>query len=166
MVRQEEYNEQFPEGTVYLVQPEPGSSVKVGGSVQVWVSKGARTVLVPDVQGKSEDVARQQLVEAGLQIRNVETKAHLTAPAGTVLSQSIQPRERVPRDTPVDLQVSSGPPIPEPLAGDRERGFELVVPVQGEPGWRRRLSGSWNTSGCRSVETTRGGHQDTVPIGP
>jgi len=134
VVRQEEYNEQFPEGTVYLVQPEPGSSVKVGGSVQVWVSKGARTVLVPDVQGKSEDVARQQLVEAGLQIRNVETKAHLTAPAGTVLSQSIQPRERVPRDTPVDLQVSSGPPIPEPFAGDRERGFELVVPVQGEPG--------------------------------
>ncbi len=134
VVRQEDYNEQFPEGTVYLVQPEPGSSVKAGGAVQVWVSKGARTVEVPNVQGLSEADARQRLVQAGLQVGKVEEKPHPTAPAGTVLSQSPGPRQKVNRDAPVDLVVSKGPALPPVPEEGAERGFELVIPVKGAPG--------------------------------
>ena len=133
-VRQEDYNEQFPEGTVYLVQPEPGSSVKAGGSVQVWVSKGSRTAEVPDVQGLSEADARQRLVQAGLRVGTVEEKPHPTVREGTVVSQSPAPGQRVNRDAPVDLVISKGfaiPTVPEEL---RERGFELVIPVKGTPG--------------------------------
>ncbi|MGC8784040.1 MAG: protein kinase domain-containing protein [Armatimonadota bacterium] len=132
-IRQEEYNEQFPAGTVYLVQPEPGTSVKAGAVVQVWVSKGSRTVEVPNVQGLSEADARQRLVQAGLQVGKVEEKVD-TAPAGTVVSQSPAPKQRVNRDAPVDLVISKGaalPPVPEE---PRERGFELVIPVKGAPG--------------------------------
>lgn len=133
VVRQEEYNEQFPEGTVYLVQPDPGTRVKVGGAVQVWVSKGARTVEVPDVQGLSEIEARQRLVQAGLRVGKVEQKPHPTAPAGTVLSQSPTAKQRVNRDAPVDLVVSSGMPVSTVPEVTPERGFELVIPVQGAP---------------------------------
>lgn len=134
VVRQEDYNEQFPKGTVYLVQPEPGSSVKAGGAVQVWVSKGARTVEVPNVQGLSEADARQRLVQAGLQVGKVEEKPHPTAPAGTVLSQSPAARQKVNRDAPVDLVVSKGPALPPVPEEGAERGFELVIPVKGAPG--------------------------------
>ncbi|GBC94623.1 Serine/threonine-protein kinase PrkC [bacterium HR16] len=132
VIRQEEYNEQFPAGTVYLIQPEPGSSVKAGGAVQVWVSKGSRTVEVPNVQGLSEADARQRLVEAGLQVGKVEEKVD-TAPAGTVLSQSPAPKQRVNRDAPVDLVISKGPALPPVPEEPRERGFELVIPVKGAP---------------------------------
>lgn len=134
VIRQEDYNEQFPEGTIYLVQPEPGSNVKVGGVVQVWVSKGARTVEVPDVQGLSEADARQRLVQAGLQVGKVEEKPHPTAQAGTVLSQSPAPKQKANRDAPVDLVISSGPPAPALPEEGAERGFELVIPVTGAPG--------------------------------
>lgn len=134
VIRQEDYNEQFPEGTIYLVQPEPGSSVKVGGVVQVWVSKGARTVEVPDVQGLSEADARQRLVQAGLQVGKVEEKPHPTAQAGTVLAQSPAPKQKANRDAPVDLVISSGPPAPALPEEGAERGFELVIPVTGAPG--------------------------------
>jgi len=132
VIRQEEYNEQFPAGTVYLIQPEPGSSVKAGGAVQVWVSKGSRTVEVPNVQGLSEADARQRLVEAGLQVGKVEEKVDV-APAGTVLSQSPAPKQRVNRDAPVDLVISKGPALPPVPEEPRERGFELVIPVKGAP---------------------------------
>lgn len=132
-VRQEEYNEQFPQGTIYLVEPEPGSSVKVGGTVQVWVSKGTRTVEVPNVQGISEADARQRLVEAGLQVGKVDEKTDLTALAGTVLSQSPAPKQKVTRGAPVDLVVSKGPPFPDISEQSIERGFELEIPVTGSP---------------------------------
>ncbi len=134
VIRQEDYNEQFPAGTVYLVQPEPGTSVKAGGAVQVWVSKGSRMVEVPNVQALTEADARQRLVQAGLRVGKVEEKVHPTALAGTVLSQSPAPKQRVNRDAPVDLVISKGaalPPVPEE---PRERGFELVIPVKGAPG--------------------------------
>ncbi|GIV20008.1 MAG: serine/threonine protein kinase [Armatimonadota bacterium] len=133
VVRQEEYNEQFPQGTIYLMQPEPGSSVKAGGAIQVWVSKGSRTVEVPNVQGFSEADARRRLVEAGLQVGKVEEKTHPTAPAGTVLSQSPAPQQRVNRDAPVDLVVSKGAVLPTLPEEGAERGFELVIPVKGAP---------------------------------
>ncbi len=167
VVRQEDYNEQFPEGTVYLVQPEPGTSVKVGGSVQVWVSKGTRTVPVPNVQGKPESDARQQVVQAGLQVGKVEEKPHLMVPAGVVISQSIPAGQRVPRDTPIDLQVSSGPPAPVLQDVDRERGFELVVPVQGEPGKEIRVRVEVQDAlGVYTVldENHAGGEQLIVPV--
>lgn len=134
VVRQEEYNEKFPEGTVYLVQPEPGTSVKVGGAVQVWVSKGARLVEVPNVLGLREDEARQRLVQAGLQVGKVEEKQDANVPAGVVLSQSPAPKLRVERDAPVNLVISSGPPVPAVPDTGTERGFELVIPIKGASG--------------------------------
>ncbi|MCS6831383.1 MAG: protein kinase [Armatimonadota bacterium] len=133
VIRQEDYNEQFPAGTVYLVQPEPGARLKVGGTVQVWVSKGSRTVEVPNVQGLSEADARKRLIDAGLQVGKVEEKPHPTAPAGTVLAQSPAPQQRVNRDAPVDLTVSKGLPLPSVPDEGVERGFELVIPVKGAP---------------------------------
>jgi serine/threonine-protein kinase len=133
VVRQEEFNEQFPEGTVYLVQPEPGSSVKAGTAVQVWVSKGSRTVQVPDVQGLSEADARQRLLAMGLKVGRVEEREHPTAAPGTVLSQSPGPNQRVNREAPVDLVISKGPPAPLIPDASMERGFEVVIPVSGEP---------------------------------
>lgn len=134
VIRQEEYNEQYPEGTVYLVQPEAGTQLRAGSVVQVWVSKGSRMVEVPDVQGLPEADARQRLVQAGLQVGKVEEKPHLTAPLGTVLSQSPPPGRRVNREAPVDLVISAGAPLPTVPEVAAERGFEVVVPVQGNPG--------------------------------
>lgn len=134
VVRQEDYNEQFPEGTIYLTQPQPGSKVRKGGVVQVWVSKGGRSVLVPDLRGLTEAAARQQIVQSGLSVGKVEERAHPTAPAGTVIEQSPSPNQRVSRDAPVDL-VLSKPIVADALPNAMyERGFEVVVPVKGSPG--------------------------------
>lgn len=167
VIREEAYNEQFAEGVVYLTQPDAGAVTRKGSVVQIWVSKGPRTAEVPDVRGMNEVDARQRLVQAGFQVGKVETKQSTTVVEGAVIAQSPMPGQRINRDAPVDLVVSAGPPQPSVLDQDIERGFELVIPVKGEPGVmvrvRLEMQDAWGTYAIVDEPYTAGS-QLKVPV--
>jgi serine/threonine-protein kinase len=54
-------------GTVVEQDPSPGEALARGGTVTIFVTKGARQVTVPDVKGMPVDQARQVLRQARLE---------------------------------------------------------------------------------------------------
>ncbi len=61
----EEEDSDLPEGQVIEQSPAGGSEVKKGSEVEVTVSNGQGTVIVPDVEGQPEDTAVNQLMSRG-----------------------------------------------------------------------------------------------------
>lgn len=66
VVRQDSPSSEVPLGVVFGQSPAPGQEVERGQTATLRVSAGAETTVVPDVKGKSEKEARQELVAAGL----------------------------------------------------------------------------------------------------
>ena len=67
----EEEDSDLPEGQVIEQSPAGGSEVKKGSEVEVTVSNGQGTVIVPDVEGQPEDTAVNQLMSRGATNINV-----------------------------------------------------------------------------------------------
>lgn len=73
-----------PEGTVLSQNPPAGQDIDSSTPVDITVANGK--VLIPDVVGKSESVARALLSNAGFQV-NVEYQPLISGVAGIVVSQ-------------------------------------------------------------------------------
>lgn len=104
-----------PKDRVINSNPVPGTSVDVGSTVTLIVSKGQ--VEVPNVVGMDVDAATDALEDAGLKV-NVQNDAAGTAPDGQVTSQSRASGSLVPPDTAVTIIVSRPPattPTPPPV---------------------------------------------------
>jgi len=67
--------------------------------------------VVPNVVGQSQSQASTAISGAGLSIETVTTQSSTTVPVGDVISQSPAAGASVPAGWPVDLSVSSGPPL-------------------------------------------------------
>ena len=59
------------EGKVAQTNPSPGSKVKAGQTIRVYLSSGSDEVEVPDLDGMSQDQARSALKAVGLELGNV-----------------------------------------------------------------------------------------------
>lgn len=59
------------EGKVAQTNPSPGSKVKAGQTIRVYLSSGSDEVEVPDLSGMSQDQARSALKAVGLELGNV-----------------------------------------------------------------------------------------------
>lgn len=116
-----ERNSPQPAGYVLAQDPEEGTQVNAGSSIDITVSSGL--VKVPDVVGVSEAQARSDLAQAGFDIQIVEIEDP-TAPAGTVLAQSPQGGELLARGSIVTITVSTAPPEPT---------IEPTLPPTSEP---------------------------------
>ena len=117
-VEREERDSDESEGTVIATNPPANSSVNVGSTVTVIVSRGQITV--PGVVGQGEDAAVDALEGAGLDV-DVTEDPNSTAPEGQVASQSIPEGQRVPPGTSITIVVSTnsgedepGPPLDTP----------------------------------------------------
>ncbi len=99
-------------GTVIRQDPAPGVEVEEGTKVNIVLSSGPlapETKPLPDVKGLPEQVARDQLGQAGFQLVNIRQQEDPFVPEGSVVRQNPQPGPH-PVDTPIELVVSSGPP--------------------------------------------------------
>ncbi|MCI1634881.1 Stk1 family PASTA domain-containing Ser/Thr kinase [Bifidobacterium sp.] len=61
-------NSTEPQGTFTKQSPKAGNQVEKGSTVTVWFSAGPQSVKVPDVTGKSQDEARQELESEGFTV--------------------------------------------------------------------------------------------------
>jgi eukaryotic-like serine/threonine-protein kinase len=101
-----EDSDEFEEGTVISQAPEPGERVDRQSEVDLVVSGGAGTVIVPDVLGQDEASAGEEIEGAGL------TVSVLTAPSeeaeGTVIAQDPAAGSEVEAGDVVTITISEG----------------------------------------------------------
>lgn len=103
-------NAAIPEGYVYATEPSPGTKVRPGSIIDVYVSAGAEQILVPvpEFKGLPEREAKSLLDSLGLLVGNVTYTRSPEAP-GTVLSASLEAGSNAyAYVTAIDFVVSGG----------------------------------------------------------
>ncbi|MDH7576494.1 MAG: protein kinase [Bacillota bacterium] len=103
------YDSHVPAGIVTRQSPLPGTPVKKGRIVELWVSKGPRLVWLPDVRGYPLREAKTLLANAGFQVK-VEEAYNEEVPAEAVVRQVPAGDREVSEGHEVRLVVSKGPP--------------------------------------------------------
>ena len=79
-------NDQFSRDVVFEQQPPEGRQVKAGSQITLTVSSGDGILRVPDVVGRSQDIAESTLRTRGFSVV-VETRPDSSAAPGNVISQ-------------------------------------------------------------------------------
>ncbi len=132
------YDPQIPAGQVVWAKPRAGKVVKEGRMVYARVSRGARSVEVPDVTSIDLDSAKQALAEVGLRAGRIERAPSSILARNAVLSQCPKPGRRIPEGSTVDLLISSGPEkLPPPRASGPLKSSHVVVTVPRGPRTQR-----------------------------
>jgi serine/threonine-protein kinase len=106
--RSEEPSTEVAAGNVIRSKPEPGTSVEVGQTITVFVSRGAETAVVPPLDGLLEQPARDAITAAGLTIGTITQKNDPALAAGTVISADPEPGAEVALTTPINLVLATG----------------------------------------------------------
>jgi eukaryotic-like serine/threonine-protein kinase len=95
-----------PVAVVVAQSPAAGERVEADAPVQINVSKGTGRVEVPDLVGLSEDEAKAELGDVGLQANVFEVPSD--APAGQVVAQNPPAGDEVGEGDTVRINVSNG----------------------------------------------------------
>jgi len=93
-------------GTVISQNPYPGFEIKKGGEIQVVICKGGQEVEVPDFTGKKLEEVRLEIQDMGLHLGVLTQIFSPDSEPSTVISQVPPPREKITRDSYIDLLVS------------------------------------------------------------
>lgn len=97
-----------PSGVVYNQSILAGTEVVEHSTVDITVSRGRMPdrFLVPDVVGKSLEIARRLLMQSGLTVGYVTYESRKDLVPDTVLEQSVMPGEEVEQGRSINLVVS------------------------------------------------------------
>ena len=102
-------SDEIDAGLFVSANPPVGSQVEKGSSVEVTFSAGVGEATVPDVTGLSVEAARRAIEDEGLIWGTTTTvDNNPTYDEGEVVSSDPAPNSRVPRQTVVNVEVSSG----------------------------------------------------------
>ena len=96
-------------GRVVDQDPIAGTILNEGAEVTITVAEEPTTVSVPDVTLMTVDDARSALEAEGLTLGSTTTAPSDTVEVDQIISQDPAANQEVPRDTPVDVVVSTGP---------------------------------------------------------
>ena len=94
-------------GMVIAQNMAEGAEVRAGTGLELKVSKGAETVTVPAVVGKSLTKAKDLLTQAGLTLGQVRHASDDDRSPGSVLEQKPAASQALGKGMPVDLVVNS-----------------------------------------------------------
>lgn len=129
-----QFHPTIPADSVIDQDPPPGEFRKEGREVILTISKGARQVAVPLVEGWPEAEAESKLVAEGLKSNVLKREFNPIVPLGTVISQNPKQGVLVTEGATVDLIVSKGKLLVPSVIGQTEevarntlKEFELTV---------------------------------------
>jgi beta-lactam-binding protein with PASTA domain len=88
------------------LHPTAGAEIPPGTAVVVTVSR-SETVIVPDLAGLPQDEAERVAAWHDLKVGRI-IRRRSREPAGTVIGQKPEPREKVPAGTSIQLTVPIG----------------------------------------------------------
>lgn len=102
-----EFSATVPKNAIISQSPQAGVTVKQGDLIEVVVSMGPETVLVPDVQYMALDEAKTKLEELGLNV-TVEYVEDMIVVKDHVVSQSVEANTRVDKGSEIIIYISQG----------------------------------------------------------
>ncbi|MFL5907810.1 MAG: Stk1 family PASTA domain-containing Ser/Thr kinase [Solirubrobacterales bacterium] len=162
-----QFSKSVPRGLAIGTEPAVGTQLSTGQAVTLLISRGANTVVVPDVVGLDDQAALAEISNAGLS--GTEVQRDSTEPQGEVLSQSPTAGKRVGRGSQVTIFASTGAiTVPDVAGRDRKSavttlkraGFTVAVTEENttEPAQDGRVISEFPPGG------SRGQRGDTVTI--
>ena len=104
------YSADVAKGLAIKTDPDAGSQAAASDTITLYVSNGpdpGALVTVPDLSGKTADVAKSLLESAGLKLGNTTTQSS-DKTAGTVVSQSPASGTQLASGKTVDIVLSAG----------------------------------------------------------
>jgi len=107
-IKGSEYSSDIPAGHVIFQEPEPGSEIKIGRNVRIIISKGTKTILMPNLQGLSIQQARIILEENGLHPGELSTIYSNKIKKNGIIAQSVSQGSIITHGEHVNLLVSGG----------------------------------------------------------
>ncbi len=116
-------------GSVISESPVAGTSVSAGSAVNLVVSSGPASIVVPNVVGDTQAAATTAITGAGLVAGTVTKQSSSTVASGSVISESPVAGTSVSAGSAVNLVVSSGPaPISVPnVVGDTQAAATTAI---------------------------------------
>jgi serine/threonine-protein kinase len=104
-----EISDTVAKGLVTRFDPKPGDRVDQGSQVRFYISLGEGSVTIPDLEGKTQEQARQLLIELDLRVATAtKTVNSATVPVDYVVGTEPARDDAVPAGTEVTLLVSNG----------------------------------------------------------
>jgi beta-lactam-binding protein with PASTA domain len=104
----QEYSDQYAAGLVTRQQPSENTKLINGGTVEIWVSQGPKTVTLTNLSGMTATQAAAYLKQNGL--IGKELKGRSNVPIGNVYKQDPPVGTKLQRNDTVTYWVSSGVP--------------------------------------------------------
>ena len=102
------FHDSIPPDFIALQTPAPGTALKKGRSIRVWVSLGPQRRTVPRIEGETLQSAQLVLEQSGFSLgRVVEIHSDIYAP-DTVVAQAPQAYEEVSDESVVSVLLSRG----------------------------------------------------------
>ena len=102
------FHDSIPPDFIALQTPAPGTALKKGRSIRVWVSLGPQRRTVPRIEGETLQSAQLILEQSGFSLgRVVEIHSDIYAP-DTVVAQAPQAYEEVSDESVVSVLLSRG----------------------------------------------------------
>ncbi len=103
-----EFSETVAKGLVLDTEPGPGKSIDKGGTVGLVMSLGPERYEVPELRGRTEDVARRMLEETNLQVGTPTRRFSQGIEKGSVIRTEPAAGTELRPDTAVMLVISLG----------------------------------------------------------
>ncbi|MEA1948207.1 MAG: PASTA domain-containing protein [Thermodesulfobacteriota bacterium] len=107
-VKGSEYSAYVPENNVIFQEPEPGAEIKKGRDVRIIISKGAKSILMPNLKGLFVRQARIILEENSLRRGEISSTYSNTIKKDEIIAQIPSPGSMITRGECVNLLVSMG----------------------------------------------------------
>jgi beta-lactam-binding protein with PASTA domain len=108
-VKRSEYNSDIPKNHVIFQDPAPGAEIKKGRDVRIVISKGAKTISMPNLKRLSVQQALIILEENGLRLGEKSLSFNNAIIKDDVVEHLPSPGSPVKRGESVNLLVSLGP---------------------------------------------------------
>jgi serine/threonine-protein kinase len=126
-----EYHDTVPRLEVIDQNPRGGTTIEVGKTVTLVISRGKPPVKVPDLVGRTEEEAGALVTGAGLGLHVVPEFSD-TVPRGRVIDQNPDPGVTVRKGDTVTIVVSEGPrtfPMPDVVGMSRDAAVARLESV-------------------------------------
>lgn len=102
-----QYSDTISIDCIITQSPEADTTVKTRSIVTAVISNGSSNVSVPDLAGKTIDIAKDTLKDISLYISDITEVENIAAP-GTILSQDPQPNALLPPNSGIKVTISTG----------------------------------------------------------
>jgi serine/threonine-protein kinase len=119
--KQEEYNDNYPAGEIYNQTPVEGTLMANKGIVILYVSKGKRILIMPDLSGLTLEEAEEEILkleeendgEIDLILNPIDRYDEGTEPGQIISTMPLAGEEFNPKDTTIFVYVSLAPDVSE-----------------------------------------------------